>query len=99
MYALNECIFTVSYVHKLKLVSYVMEMVYILAKFYLPRLSVIEKVCWNFSLAWVLMILSAGLSTVILYILSLSVFTCLIFSVLFISDSWGFVLQPQLWIQ
>lgn len=34
---------------KLKLVGYVMEMVYILAKFYLLGLSVIEKVCWNFS--------------------------------------------------
>lgn len=49
MYALNEYIFTISYVHKLKLVSCVMQMFYILAKFYLLNLSMIEKVCWNFS--------------------------------------------------
>lgn len=93
MYALNECIFTISYVHKLKLVSCVMQMFYILAKFYLLNLSMIEKVCWNFFLACVFMTLPARLTTVILYILSLSLFTCLIFSLLFISHSWGFVLN------
>lgn len=50
MYALNECVFTISYVRKLKFVSCVIQVFYILAKFYLLDLSITEKVCWNVSL-------------------------------------------------
>lgn len=45
MYALNECVFTISYVRKLKFVSCVIQVFYILAKFYLLDLSITEKVC------------------------------------------------------
>lgn len=52
MYILSECVFTISYVHKSKLVSCVMQMFYTLAKFHLLELSIIEEICWNFPLYW-----------------------------------------------